>query len=718
MNKNNDAKHAEQEKAAAGIATRYWPPWRYKNSKRELSLFIETSRFWNILIVCLLMVTFVSDTFPRFGFAEDAQPETQSPSSATEENKEEKPIVETEQSDQPMESPSASEEISTTEKSASEAAKPTAVTVRKPTSDDPSTADAEGETLVSLDFKDADISEVLSALAKAYGLNIIAGKEIIGKVSISLTDVTLEDALDAILKLNKYSYKRNKTIITIVALSDQVNTEVFRLEFAKANEVKDLFKNMLSEKGDLRVNEQLNEMIITDDGESLEKVRDLLYRVDSPPPQVIIEAKLIDIAPKDLAALGMDWSVNYTNATRKNKKTLLNEIDYNMDAGSAFLGSATTGDVEWEFTTPFFTPENKATFDFLVQENKANVLSAPRIAVLNNQAAKIVIGEKVGIKEQTQTASGTIESVRFVDVGITLKVTPQISGGGYVSMEISTEVSSVKTFLENNLPRITTREASTHVRVKDRQTIVIAGLLKDEYSDSRSQFPFVKNIPFLRNLLGNFGSSREMKELVVFITPNIIKVADRIDPKDRATFKRQQAQLEGYKLKHEELMSRFYKGGMPQAVQLNTEAFYSDDENLFERASWYERAVDSKFKPRKYRDIKMQYLKEAVITYTRFAENSPDDPRTPEALHRTAKIYEKEFGNINAAYETYRWLAMDYPASPYAAEAVKKIKKLEKKIKKEEKEVEDYRSKIYNRLDGLGIQRESKAQEITEVKHA
>ena len=579
---------------------------------------------------------------------------------------------------------------------------------------DDADSSSSGEQLVSLDFKDADIAEVLSALAKAYGLNIIAGKEITGRVSINLTDVTLEDALKAVLGLNKYTYTRDKNIITILAAGDQLSTEVLRLQFGNASEVKDLFKNTLSERGDMRVNERLNEIIITDTPEVISKARELLYRVDSPPPQVVIEAKLVDIDPKDLASFGLDWNVNYQGQTGKEDRTFKTSFDYNQSRPSNFLSGE---DIVWKYTTPFFTPENKATIDYLIQETKANLLSAPRIAVLNNQPAKIVIGEKVGIREQTQTASGTIESVRFVDVGITLKVTPQINEGGYVSMEISTEVSSVGSFVDN-LPRITTREATTHVRVKDRETIVIAGLLKDEYSESDSHFPFLQRIPIIGKALGKFGNSRELKELVIFITPNILATGDRVNPDDTEKLKRQQTELDGVKVKHDEMISLFRKGGIKDATALNTAAYYTDEENLFERGQWYERMAETKFRPAKYKSIKEEYWYQAAVSYKRFAEARPTDSRAALALNKSASIYDDKLKDIQAAYDIYRLIATRYADSPYADRAVGRMKKINKELDKQVREREKHKSKIEGRLKGLGIEKESTAEEIKDIQNA
>lgn len=590
-----------------------------------------------------------------------------------------------------------------------------------PVSQDAATAEAEEksksedetgeeELLVSLDFKEADIADVLSAISKAYDLNIIAGKEITGTVSINLTNVTLEDALDAVLGLNKYTYTRDRNIITVVARDQQIKTEILRLEFGTASEVQDLFKNVLSDLGDLRVNEKLNEIVITDVKESIDKARALLYEVDVPPPQVIIEAKLVDIDPRELANLGADMDFNYLLSLSDGSHRF--DLDYNLPGPS---GTLSGDDIVAQLTTPIFTPANTLTIDSLLQKTKANLLSAPRIAVLNNQAAKIVIGEKVGIREQTQTASGTIESVRFVDIGITLNVTPQINRGGYVTMEISTEVSSVSSFVDN-LPRITTREASTSVRVKDRQTIVIAGLLKDEYSETASGLPLIGQIPILGQVLGNFANSRQMKELVIFITPRILRSSSKIDPSDLNAVMDEEKELDSYGVKHEEMMTYFRKDGIKDAVDLETDSRFGESKNYFERAQWFEHMARRRYSSKRFRDVKSQYLTEAADAYGRFSQAHSTDPRAIDAMWKASAIYEQDLGDLENAYRSYRYIVTDQPQSRYSDDAIKRLEKLKKKIDNAAELVKKQHDRQIERLKVLEVGTEE--VNVEDITHA
>ncbi len=565
------------------------------------------------------------------------------------------------------------------------------------------------ETLaVSLDFKEAEIADVLNALAKAYGLNIIAGKEITGKVSVSLKDVSLDNALNAILALNKYAYTRSENIITIVAEDQSLITEVLSLEFAEASDVSDLFKNVLSEHGDLKVNSKLNELIITDTAGSIAKAKELLYKVDSPPPQVIIEAKLVDVDPKDLANLGADFNIDYSAVLSEGTHTY--NLDYNLPGPS---GALSGGDIVSSITTPLFTPANSITLDSLLQKTKANLLSAPRVAVINNQSAKIVIGEKVGIREQTQTASGTVESVRFVDVGITLKVTPTINRAGYVTMEITTEVSSISSFVDN-LPRITTREASTFVRVPDQQTIVIAGLLKDEYSETASGLPLLNHIPILGQLFGNFANSRETKELVIFLTPYILYTGERINPDDKYAVARQLKEHDGVEVKHEELITPFRKDGMKDAIDMPITPYDADEKNLFERGEWFENTARRRYDSRRFRGVQQQYFLQAASSYQRFAEAYPTSELADDALKRAAELYETELKNLPQAYEVYRYIVTDQPGSRYANNAMHRLEKLKGKMEKDTALFEKKQKNMHERLKILEIS----TDDVGKIHHA
>ncbi|OIO37975.1 MAG: hypothetical protein AUJ75_03435, partial [Candidatus Omnitrophica bacterium CG1_02_49_10] len=461
----------------------------------------------------------------------------------------------------------------------------------------------EANPIISMDYKNADISDVLDAVSKAYSLNIVAGKDIRGKITVSLRDVKLDEALYAILDVNGYHYVRRGNIIVIKPLEEGLDSDLIKINYTAAGSIKDMVSSVLSAKGSMQIDEISNAVIVTDSAANLEKIRDLVARIDTPPLQVNIEAKLVDIQTTDLENLGVTWSGTYTISG------LLSSFSTTSDetvGGSLNLAGPSSDLSGGEMTFSLGTEHTtiSTTVDALIQDQKANLLANPSITTLNNKEAKIVIGEKVPYREETTTTTGTTQTTVYVDVGITLKVTPQVNSDGYITMKIHPEVSSVSSLLDAG-PRITTREADTTVMIKDGETLVIAGLLKTDESTTRSRMPILGYIPVVGLLFGNKSVNNVQKELAIFITPHIIRADNTVKSAPEGS----------------------------SAASLHAEDVFV--RKMFESAEKLEKnaGVESTRKPEKIR------FKEALETYGRIVTLYPESPLTPDAQYRIARIY-------------------------------------------------------------------------------
>ena len=379
------------------------------------------------------------------------------------------------------------------------------------------------DNVPSLEFIDIPITNILKALSKSYGINIVPRSEVKGNITINLQDVTLKEALEAVLKVGGYRYEREGNIIFVEQLSRGIATEVFSLNHAKAGEVSTLFEKVLTDAGSVLVEERSNKLVITDVPEGLEKARELLSALDTPVRQVMIEVVMLDVTVSDLEQVGIKWEGTYSPQPlfRNPKRRMwLDEGKMKSDLGSP--GSTEFPGIELDIgTTLRHWSSVKIEVDALIKDHRAELLANPRIVTANGKEARVVIGEKVPYKEKTQTTTGTTETTKFVDVGITLKVTPQISENGYINMVIHPEVSSVTELIDNQ-PRIDTREADTEITVKDGHTIVIGGLIKEKKSDIRGGIPILSKIPFIGALFRNKEITKEKTELVIFVTPHIL----------------------------------------------------------------------------------------------------------------------------------------------------------------------------------------------------
>lgn len=375
----------------------------------------------------------------------------------------------------------------------------------------------------SLEFMDTPIVDVLRALSKSYNINIVPRSEVTGNITINLQDVTLKEALDTILIVSEYRYERKNNVIFVEKISRGITTEVFTLNHSKASEISELLGKVLSDQGSVQVGERSNKLVITDIPEGLEKARKLLNQLDTMVKQVMIEVVMLDVTVSDLKQVGIKWQGTYSPEPllrNPRQRIRLDEGGIRSDLGSP--GDTEFPGIEFDIGTTLRHWSNvKVEIDALIKDQSAELLANPRILTVNGKEARVVIGEKVPYKEKMQTTTGTTETTKFVDVGITLKVTPWISKSGYINMVIHPEVSSVTEFIDNQ-PRIDTREADTEVSVRDGHTIVIGGLIKESKNLERGRIPVLSKLPLIGFLFRNEARTKEKKELVIFVTPHVL----------------------------------------------------------------------------------------------------------------------------------------------------------------------------------------------------
>ncbi len=522
----------------------------------------------------------------------------------------------------------------------------------------------ESNPIISLDYKDADVNSVLRSLAWSYGLNLVTSTDVKGKVTINLRNVTLNDALDAILTANGYFHTRRGNIIYIssgAAEGMDLSSEPVFLKYLKAAEAQNLLRKVISPKGDIKVDEVSNMLIITDYAASIEKVKKLIQSIDIPPQQVLIEVKIVDITSKDLQNLGVTYSADYKPAGDVKGLFQRNTRYQEELKGTVTMpgpSSSLSGGQFQVNTLNFKGLSITATIDALVQDQKATLLASPSIAVLNNREARIVIGEKVPYKERTQTTTGTTETTKYIDVGTTLRVTPSINADGYITMMIHPEVSSVTALLDAG-PRITTREADTTLRVKEGETVVLGGLIKQQDDRTKSKIPLLGDLPIIGLLFSDRSKDQSQTELAVFITPKIMR-------------SREEAKLYGAKEEEEIYVNIGPTGELSIAYQ------------LFQKADYLDRGVglESRRKDMKYRKT------QALSLFENIASQFPNSPKAPEALWRASQICYKYEHDTLRTRDLLEKLVSDYPETKYAASGKELYYKiLEKQSEAKDKEI-------------------------------
>ncbi|MDO8730745.1 MAG: secretin and TonB N-terminal domain-containing protein [Candidatus Omnitrophota bacterium] len=489
---------------------------------------------------------------------------------------------------------------------------------------------------VDLSFTNADLKNVLSSLAKVYGLNIVAPESVTGTVTLTLKGVTLEEGLRQILKLNGFGFVTRENIIEVVRLEEERVAEVLSVRYLNPDTALEFLQPMASENAILKVDEASNGILVSDFINKIEAMKLVLARIDQPPRQVMIESKLIDITHTDLDNLGVSLSSVDLTIPIKAGSDPISLASAALDLAGP--SSSLTSD-EVALTVGRGDDTLTATINALIRDQRVKVIATPSVLTVNNVEAKIIIGEKFPIREQTQTTTGTLETTRFVDVGTTLRVTPRIDPSGYIQMHIHPEVSSVSATLDEG-PRITTREADTTVYVRDGQAVVIAGLLQEDETRIRGRIPILGHLPFVGLLFQNRSKDYDQKELVVIITPRIVDVT-----KETASAKSS--------LEVEEVADRL------------------EISELFSQA----RALENRqtLQARQMPDL-LRYRKAASL-YGRAVNRFPAHPLAMESLWYLGRIAREELHDLDRAEAAYERLLTQFPkANPHLQGAKKQIR--------------------------------------------
>jgi type II secretory pathway component GspD/PulD (secretin) len=459
---------------------------------------------------------------------------------------------------------------------------------------------ASDSKLLSLEISDVEIMDVLKLISKKSGLNIVAGKDIRGQVSIFLKDVPVRDGLKTILQSQNLAFYEEDNIIKVITdreyqekygrpFGDVRLTRTFSLANADVNEIANTLNLMKSPTGrvlaDARVNalvitetpqvleemarvveqsdavqvsesiqvryakiEDLEEkirdvmkgdkIVVTDIPSRVERVRQVVEAFDVKSPQVLIEAKVIEVELTDSHRQGINWNAVLASiGGGKGATTLALPLTVSAPTGAALT---TLTSAEGDLTLILQAIESMG---------KSNTLSSPRITAINNEEARLSVATKRPYVSQTvvQTtnATNTADNVQFIDVGVTLTVQPRILSDGLIEMKIKPQVSSSNSsldlesvssgsntaFTRTSIPIVTTQELETTVTVKSGTTVIVGGLIQDSQNKQSQKVPVVGSLPIVGQLFSSRSNDFSKTELVMFLTPTIVEDAVVVESK-------------------------------------------------------------------------------------------------------------------------------------------------------------------------------------------
>jgi len=397
----------------------------------------------------------------------------------------------------------------------------------------PGSALVAAEKLISLDAEDAYLPSVLKILAEKGDLNIITGLGVTGgRISIHMRDVPVDQAVNLVVRAAGLAYERIGNSILVAQASSLkeetgLSSYVVDLKYADATNVKAALKNLNAQ---IEIDRGGNRMIVVTSPRIIAEIRSIVGSLDVPARQVMLEARVVEVSTDDAKRLGIDWDLlNQQGFVIVEGKTDSTSAPGQVPGKLPFLRTKSGNRDLYQFGR--FSRQAKAfqvAIDLLIREGNARVLANPKIATLNGQEASILIGTRIPFTVTGTVFAGggaaPVERVEKEEVGIKLRITPLINADGYITTQINPEVSSVIAFQGQNgdLPVISTRQATTTVRLKDGNSVIIGGLLSEEKTKNVTKVPILGSIPVLGYLFQHQTIITSKKDLVIEVTPRIL----------------------------------------------------------------------------------------------------------------------------------------------------------------------------------------------------
>ena len=401
---------------------------------------------------------------------------------------------------------------------------------------------------ISLDLQGSALRDVLRLLANISGLNMVIDSAIEGSVDIILTEVPWDQALDIVLRTHNLGYTIDGTVVRIARLSTleaeekqraaleaarseagELIVRTYSLSYAKAQEMGQMLTTgrILSERGQTVIDPRTNTLIITDLASRQQTAENLIRGLDRPEPQVEIEARIVQTSRDFARSIGIQWGLNGRVSPAIGNTTGLafpnsgsvtgstpggNVIDLGLEAPTSGV-SLSLGAINGAFNLD-------VALQALERSGKGRILSTPRVTTQNNNQAEMYQGIQIPI----QTVANNTITVTFKDAALSLRVTPQVTAAGTVIMQIELENATADFSRQvNGIPPIDTQRALTRVQIDDGATTVIGGIFVSREQATESRTPMLHRIPLLGWLFKRDEAQDESRELLIFITPRILR---------------------------------------------------------------------------------------------------------------------------------------------------------------------------------------------------
>jgi type IV pilus assembly protein PilQ len=453
---------------------------------------------------------------------------------------------------------------------------------------------AEEET-ISVDFPDEDVRTILRNVADLFDLNVVIPDALQGRTSVKLRNITWRQVFEVVLKQQGYTYVEDRNIIEIISVeeltTEPVDTRVFVVNYARAEELQGSIAPLVDAAagGRIQVDVRSNALVITERPSRMNKIQEIIERLDKATDQVMIESKFIEVTNNDIKNVGINWTSlsgygvsagpfqrqwTRNRGSSNDTTTIITNKDGHDSETDDFIVDIDTDEVTNTLTSMagtsrldtalFSADEFQVVLSALKQQDDIKLVSNPTVVTLDNTQAKIAIGERYPIPTYTfnaETGQRQLDEIEYEDIGINLDVTPQVNSAGFINLKILPEVSSTERFAlieETQIPIIESRRTETTIMIKDGYTLAIGGLAENSIADRGSKVPVLGDLPGIGRLFSSESDEISQRNLIIFITaktlnPDGSTYRDIIDPRVLNDMGIVPADIPGYQVPQDEM---------------------------------------------------------------------------------------------------------------------------------------------------------------------
>ncbi|MEO0510848.1 MAG: secretin N-terminal domain-containing protein [Verrucomicrobiota bacterium] len=449
------------------------------------------------------------------------------------------------------------------------------------------------EETISVDFPDEDVRTILRNVADLFDLNLVIPDTLQGRTSVKLRNITWRQVFEVVLDPFGFTYVEDRNIILIKSIeeltTEPVDTRVFIANYSRAEELQGSIAPLVDAAagGQIRVDSRSNALVITERPSRMNKIQEIIERLDRPTAQVMVETKFVEVTDSDIKNIGVNWASlsGYgvsagpfqrdwgRTRTRSDADTfvLTDDDGFSSDDGVSFEDATTlTEDLSRLASTTrtdsaVFSAETfSVVLSALEELRDVELVSNPTVVVLNNEEAYFQVGQDYPIREfEFNPETGQIEpgDLEKEELGITLRVTPSANAAGMINLDVeprvTTLVGTIQTIAGLEDPLIEVKTTKTKVTIKDGFTLALGGLTERTNTSNSNQVPVLGKLPGVGRLFNSTSDNLDLRNLIIFITaktlnPDGSTYEDIVDPRMLDEMGIVPSELPGYTVTEEE----------------------------------------------------------------------------------------------------------------------------------------------------------------------